>query len=295
MTGAGNASPKTGEKSLIRGLMLVSVVTLAWAILTLGAASGEVDLRVGELATREYVAQRSSEVVDQEATEGLREAAADRVENVTIRDESMEQQVNSDLSRLFAVIRSGVIDPAPDWVSTLSLPPTSTTTTTITTTTSTTTTGAGTPPDEPLGAEDAVGGDAATAPGGEADPSLVTPDPTPAATDRPPSGVTLTGRVFLDFDSNAAITRSGKYPEFGLQLVAMTLKLRPTGTSGWKSRKGCGKWWWTAKTPIFPPVSPSIFPAGARPWCVLERTRSAPSPRFPSFRSRGPPKCRTRR
>ncbi len=221
MTGADNASPKTGEKSLIRGLMLVSVVTLAWAILTLGAASGEVDLRVGELATREYVAQRSSEVVDQEATEGRREAAADRVENVTIRDESMEQQVNSDLSRLFAVIRSGVIDPAPDWVSTLSLPPTSTTTTTITTTTSTTTTGAGTPPDEPSRAEDAADGDAATAPGGEADPSLVTPDPTPAATDRPPSGITLTGRVFLDFDSDAAITRSGRYPEFGLQLVTV--------------------------------------------------------------------------
>ena len=122
MTTGDKRPSRPGEKSLIRGLLLVSTVLLAWATLTIGAASGEVDLRVGELATRDYVAQRSSEVTDQEMTEALREAAAAQVESVTTRDESIEQQVNSDLSQLFEAIRDGTLAPEPEWVGTLSLP-----------------------------------------------------------------------------------------------------------------------------------------------------------------------------
>ncbi len=218
-----------GEKSVIRGLLLVSTVTLAWAILTLGAASGEVDLRVGELATRDYVAQRSSEVEDQEATEARREAAAGLVETLTIRDESVEQQVNDDLSQLFAVIRQGVFDPEPEWVGTVSLPPTSTTTstaptaTTVSTTTSTTTTTTAAEP-VPDDSENAAGPSDTDSPssigGEEEDPSPTAPSPT-TVTVPPPARVTITGRVFLDFDSDGAITGSGAYPELGLQLITV--------------------------------------------------------------------------
>ena len=241
-----DAPPRTGEKSLIRGLLLVSTVTLAWAILTLGAASGEVDLRVGELATREYVAQRGGEVVDRNATEARREAAADQVETVTIRDENVEQQVNDDLSRLFAMVRRGVADPEPEWVDVLSLPPINTTTTTIPPTTTTTTpptTTTTNPPtttappsaDGPGPVEDPAGGDVpASDEGPVRTTTTVAPTTTTAPVSEAPSRVTISGRVFLDFDSDAAITRTGQYPEFGLQLI--TVRAVAAGGEGYDTQ-----------------------------------------------------------
>ena len=239
MTTGDRRPPRTGEKSLIRGLLLVSTVLLAWATLTIGAASGEVDLRVGELATRNYVAQRSSEVTDQEATETLREAEAARVESVTTRDESIEQQVNDDLSQLFEAIRSGVLAPEPEWVGTLSLPPTSTTTTTTTaaaqpTTTTSPPTTETVPPlqgeEPPEGGTD--GEQTPPAEGQEQESDVITttteapqaaetPGTNAVTTAEQPARINLSGRVFLDFDSDAAITESGDYPDLGVELVTV--------------------------------------------------------------------------
>ena len=247
MTGRDNRPPRTGERSLVRALLLVSMVMLAWATLTIGAASGEVDLRVGELATRDYVAQRGSEVTDRQATEGFREAAAAQVESVTTRDESMEQQVNDDLSQLFEAIRTGVLAPEPEWVGRLSLPPTSTTTSTVpetpaptqsvTTTTPATTSPPTSEPAPPLqdgeeGSEEAAG-DEVTSSGEDQDapqitttttqapPTTESPPTTAVTVPGPPSRVTITGRVFLDFDSDAVITESGDYPDLGLEFVTV--------------------------------------------------------------------------
>ena len=234
------------EKTLIRALVLVSIVILAWAALTIGAASGEVDLRAGELATRNYVAQRSSEVVDEEASEALRSEAAARVESVTTRDESIEQQVNNDLSQLFEAIRAGVLAPEPEWVGTLSLPPTSTTTTTLEVPTPAQTTTAPTLPptttlppptvtDPPPQQENTDGvddeqtsgdgqaqtGEATTTATTEATPTTAAPTTTIAPAPSPSVVVTLTGRIFLDFDSDAALTESGDTPDLGLELVTV--------------------------------------------------------------------------
>ncbi len=249
MHAQGNGTSPRWDQPLVRGLVLVSTVVLAWAILTIGAASGEVDLREGELATRNYIAQRSNEVVDQNATQALQDAAAEQVESVTSRDESMEQQVNRDLSELFAAVRSGVLSPAPEWVETLSLPPTSTTTTTTPTTASTptaepsTTTSSLTTVTEPAssteGEDDSAtptDGEPETGAEGESEgeapvttaaPTTAAPSTTEAppeslvSTPLPPARVTLTGRVFLDFDSDGAITESGTYPEVGLELMTV--------------------------------------------------------------------------
>ena len=234
------------EKTLIRALVLVSIVILSWAALTIGAASGEVDLRAGELATRNYVAQRSSVVVDEEASEALRSEAAARVESVTTRDESIEQQVNDDLSQLFEAIRAGVLAPEPEWVGTLSLPPTSTTTTTLEVPTPAQTTTAPTLPptttlppptvtDPPPPQENTEGvadeqtsgegqaqtGEATTTATTEATPTTAAPTTTTAPASPPSVLVTLRGRVFLDFDSDAALTESGDTPDLGLELVTV--------------------------------------------------------------------------
>ena len=132
---------------------------LSWATLTVGAASGEVELTEGDLATRPYVAQRSSEVVDREATQALRDAAAERIDGVTSRNESIEQQVSDDLSDLFAVVKRGTLATEPEWAGdTLPAshqhhyhrPPPETTTTTVppptTTTEAPTTTTTAAPP-----------------------------------------------------------------------------------------------------------------------------------------------------
>jgi len=113
MTATGNRSPAPWERTAIRGLVLVSTVMLSWATLTVGAASGEVELVEGDLATRPYVAQRNSEVVDRESTRSLRDTAAEQIDGVTSRNESIEQQVSDDLSDLFAAVRRGVLGAQP--------------------------------------------------------------------------------------------------------------------------------------------------------------------------------------
>ncbi|MXX01689.1 MAG: HDIG domain-containing protein [Acidimicrobiia bacterium] len=256
MTASGNRSPVPWERPLIRTLVLVSTVMLSWATLTVGAASGEVELAEGDLATRPYVAQRNSEVVDQEATRSLREAAAERIDGVTSRNERIEQQVSDDLSDLFAAVRRGVVGPQPEWVETLSLPPTSTTTTTVpppsTTTTTTTTTIPSTaatvapaattdPASQAEPGEDSSPGEDAGGPAvGAEDPTgettsttLATTTTTSAVTTTtttlpPPATVTLVGRIFLDFNADSFITEFGDYPEVGVDLVTVRA-LAPSG------------------------------------------------------------------
>ena len=253
MTASGNRSPAPWERRLIRWLVLVSTVMLSWATLTVGADSGEVELAEGDLATRPYVAQRNSDVVDRDATQSLRDAAAEQIDGVTSRNESIEQQVSDDLSDLFAAVRSGVLDTQPEWLDTLSLPPTSTTTTTlpppsITTTAApatTTTTAAPTTTSEPAsqtepdesppagedgagpaaGAEDTAGQSAPTTLSPTTTTSTVT---TTTTTLPPPATVTLAGRVFLDFNGDSFITESGDYPEVGVELVTVRA-LAPSG------------------------------------------------------------------
>ena len=226
---------------MIRWLVLISTVMLSWATLTVGAASGEVELAEGDLATRPYVAQRNSEVVDQEATRSLRDAAAEQIDGVTSRNESIEQQVNNDLSDLFAVVRRGVFAAEPEWLETLSLPPTSTTTTTIPTPSTTTTTAPITTTSSPAAISEPASRDeepaqapsaGAGAPGaedpvGETTPTTLAPTTTAAAvtttttTLPPPATVSLVGRVFLDFDGDSSITETGEYPEVGVELVTI--------------------------------------------------------------------------
>jgi hypothetical protein len=149
----------------------------------------------------------------------------------------MEQQVNNDLSLLFEAIRAGVLSPEPEWVDTLLLPPTSTTTKPVeepapvpsTTTTAPTTTAAPTttvtnPP--PLQenstnvVEDEITGDGQSGEG----TTTVTTGPPPTSvppTAIPSPTVTLSGQVFLDFDSDAVITVKDEMSDLGLELVTV--------------------------------------------------------------------------
>jgi hypothetical protein len=95
---------------LVRSLILVSTVVLAWAALGLGGAA-VARLQAGEIATRDYRAQRAADVVDQARTEEARRAAADAVEPVYEASDDIEAQAADGLEALFTAVRDGMLAP----------------------------------------------------------------------------------------------------------------------------------------------------------------------------------------
>lgn len=161
--------------SLVRALSLLATVVLSWAILSFGINDGAVSLAVGDVASRDYFAQRTAEVVDEVRTADERAAAEAGVEPVFERRFDIEAEAEDGVLALFAEVRDGVFRNT--------APPTTTTFPTTTTTVPETTTT--TPP--------ADGEDT------EAQPTTTTTLP-------PPEAAELTGFVFLDVDGDGVLT-----------------------------------------------------------------------------------------
>ncbi len=136
----------------IRILILVATVALTWVALAVGAEPTTPKLEVGDVATRDYVARRDAEVIDEATTAALREEAAASVEPTTVRNFDVEDEAKQGVETLFLAVTSGVLaEPAPSSTTTVTEPaPTSTTTTSTTvaeeTGTDTTTTTTTAPP-----------------------------------------------------------------------------------------------------------------------------------------------------
>lgn len=88
-------------------VILAAAALIAWLVLVVGAI-GDLDLRAGERATRDYYAQSRAEVLDRERLAAAREEAAAAVAPVTERDLAVETDVQEALSQLFARVRDGV-------------------------------------------------------------------------------------------------------------------------------------------------------------------------------------------
>ncbi len=76
--------------TLMRIAIFVVVVSATWGVLSLGTTVSDPSLEVGAIADREYVAQRSGDVVDTEATAALQKEAREAVE--PIRDTNVETE-----------------------------------------------------------------------------------------------------------------------------------------------------------------------------------------------------------
>ena len=123
---------------LVKPLIVLSSIVLAWGALTYGTDPPRPDLQPGDVADRDYVARRSAQVVDQLETERRREEAAAQVETITRRVPENETQVYGDVEELIAAVRAGVLAPEPSTTTTSTEPIPTTTTTTAPPTTGTT-------------------------------------------------------------------------------------------------------------------------------------------------------------
>lgn len=162
------------RSDLVRGLSLVATVVLSWAILSFGVNQGAVSLAVGDVATRDYFAQRGAEVVDEVSTEDDRIAAESGVEPIFERRFDIEREAEAGVVALFVEVEEGVFrNTAPPTTTTLPQ-----TTTTVPETTTTT----------PAAGEES------------------TVQQTTTTTLPPPEGAELSGFVFLDVDGDGVLS-----------------------------------------------------------------------------------------
>ncbi|MEX1280268.1 MAG: HDIG domain-containing metalloprotein [Acidimicrobiia bacterium] len=119
-----------------RGLISLVTVLLVWAALALGQGRPGVDLEVGAESPVQFVATRTVEVVDQEATLLAREAARESVDPVFVTDQQAIADTAAEIEAIFdeteEIAIAGVPTPNPP-----ELPPEPDVTTTTTTTTTT--------------------------------------------------------------------------------------------------------------------------------------------------------------
>lgn len=90
-----------GRSTLVRGSIFLATVVAAWAVLTLGTAAEAPSLQVGAIAQQDYEAGEDATVVDEEATEALRQEARDAVEPPRQTDPEVEETVISNVQAVF--------------------------------------------------------------------------------------------------------------------------------------------------------------------------------------------------
>jgi cyclic-di-AMP phosphodiesterase PgpH len=194
------------RQSMSRLLVLASTVALSWGALTVGLADESAGgPAIGEQAGREYIAERTRDVVDVEATERARTAAAEAVPPVLVTDEDRELGAYGELEAIIEAVRSETqpiqaeLDAVPE--------PTTTTTAPVTTT--------------------SLDGDSAAEAAEEAEI---------------PVG-TITGEVFIDVNGNGVLDDTARFDDeldrgwSGIEVVAVAAdgalyRSPPTTNSG---------------------------------------------------------------
>ncbi|HEY3428962.1 MAG TPA: hypothetical protein VGK83_09865, partial [Acidimicrobiia bacterium] len=101
--------------NLVRFSILVATAVGSWGLLSLGD-SDRSTLEPGQVATRNYVAELTAEVVDEEATEAARVEAVNEVPDQLSRDVGAEEAGLAAIEEIMAAAAAGVVDhsaPAP--------------------------------------------------------------------------------------------------------------------------------------------------------------------------------------
>lgn len=132
------------RSTLVRLATFLATAVAVWGVLSLFGDSGQSNLEVGELAPRQYTAQRAAPVEDTAETERLRQEARDGVPPERADNLEIEQQVQTDVASLFDAVEASIIGEAPEQGANPTLPPAPPSTTDPTATSTTTT-----PPPQP--------------------------------------------------------------------------------------------------------------------------------------------------
>lgn len=186
--------------NVARIVAFVSTIALSWAALTVGTSVNQPGLVAGEVADREYLAERAGSVLNVEEFELAQERAATDIDPVLMVSEQVQDTVVEAIQSLFAAVSAGVpgsrgpiatIDPTPLDEPIDSDP--STTTSSSTTTQAgaepvTTTTTAPVVPVEPATVTGLIFLDA------EGD-GIFAPDPLVPVTDSPLGGIQIVARA----------------------------------------------------------------------------------------------------
>jgi putative nucleotidyltransferase with HDIG domain len=101
------------RSTLVRAVIFLATVVAASAILTLGTGDDTPDLQVGGVAQQDYLAGQDAMVVNEEATEALRDEARDSVDPPRQRDSEVEATVMSNVTSVFDDLQSLAIGEAP--------------------------------------------------------------------------------------------------------------------------------------------------------------------------------------
>lgn len=117
--------------TVVRAAIFLATVVAAWGVLSLGTASSDPELVVGETAPRTFYAENDANVIDAAAVDALREQARADVEPVRESDPEIEASVESSINAVFDEVEMLVVgDPAstpsttvPDLPTTTTEPP----------------------------------------------------------------------------------------------------------------------------------------------------------------------------
>lgn len=99
--------------TLMRIAIFVVVVAATWGVLSLGSNVSAPSLEVGDIADQEYLAQRSDEVIDTDATAALEQEARDTVEPIRDTNDETEGEVREQIIALFDDVAALAIGDAP--------------------------------------------------------------------------------------------------------------------------------------------------------------------------------------
>lgn len=117
------------RSTLVRLATFLATTVAVWGVLSLFSDPDQSNLSVGDLAARQYVAQRAATVDDTEETERLIQEARNAVPPERADNPEIEQQVQVDVTDLFDDVAASVVDQPPDLGTDPTLPPSTTSTT----------------------------------------------------------------------------------------------------------------------------------------------------------------------
>ncbi|HDH03592.1 MAG TPA: hypothetical protein ENH15_05045, partial [Actinobacteria bacterium] len=97
------------RRSLLRPAILVATILLTWAALFIGQQFDAPDLSANQISPETYRAPRDFFLIDQEATDIAKQAAADDVEPIFDRDPSVDAIVLQDIDAVFQQARDATL------------------------------------------------------------------------------------------------------------------------------------------------------------------------------------------
>lgn len=117
------------RSTLVRWATFLATCFGVWGVLSIGSGAESTALEVGDIADRQYEAQRAEEVLDTVETERLKQEARDSVEPILEDNQETETAVQESVTDLFDDLEASAIAPPPEEATDPTLPSSTTTTT----------------------------------------------------------------------------------------------------------------------------------------------------------------------